>query len=64
MIAAFGDPGHAFPAIALGRELFAALPEPKRWLEVAHAGHNDLLAHDEVWQAIGTLLQTARGGSP
>lgn len=43
--------------IALGRELFAALPEPKRWVEVSGAGHNDLLARAEVWRAIADVLQ-------
>ena len=36
LIAAFGDPGHAFPAIALGRELVARGHEV--WLETWEAG--------------------------
>jgi len=43
--------------VALGRALFAALPEPKRWVEVSGAGHNDLLARAEVWRAIAEVLQ-------
>lgn len=46
--------------IALGRELFAALPGPKRWLAVAGAGHNDLLSRAEVWRAIGELMPEGR----
>jgi pimeloyl-ACP methyl ester carboxylesterase len=39
-----------------GRRVFAALREPKRWCEVAGAGHNDLLAGDEPWAAIAAAL--------
>lgn len=40
----------------LGRELYEALPEPKRWLEVPGAGHNDLLARPEPWEAMGEMF--------
>lgn len=43
--------------VALGRDLFRALPEPKRWVEVAGAGHNDLLGRREVWAAMGEFLR-------
>jgi pimeloyl-ACP methyl ester carboxylesterase len=46
--------------VARGRALFAALPQPKQWLEVRGAGHNDLLARPEVWQAIGDVLARVR----
>jgi pimeloyl-ACP methyl ester carboxylesterase len=54
-----GDADDIIPA-RLGRRLFAALPEPKRWVELAHAGHNDLLARPEVWQAVGAALAEAQ----
>jgi uncharacterized protein len=50
-----GDRDAIIP-VALGRRAFAALPEPKRWLEVGGAGHNDLLARPEVWQAIAAMF--------
>ena len=37
----------------LGRELYVALPEPKRWVEIPDAGHNDLLGREEVWEEMG-----------
>jgi pimeloyl-ACP methyl ester carboxylesterase len=43
-------------SIELGRHLFAALPEPKQWVEVPGAGHNDLLSRPEAWQAIHAFL--------
>jgi uncharacterized protein len=65
-----GDADDIIPA-RLGARLFTGLPEPKRWLVVPHAGHNDLLARPEVWQAIGELLgrlpaggRGGDGGSP
>ena len=50
-----GDADEIIPA-RLGGRLFTALPEPKRWVEVPHAGHNDLMARPEVWRAIAELL--------
>lgn len=38
-----------------GRRLAAALPRA-RFLEIATAGHNDLLAHGVVWDALAELL--------
>ena len=52
-----GDRDAIIP-IELGRHLFAALPEPKHWIEVRGAGHNDLLARPEAWQAIQTFLKS------
>ncbi|HVS03989.1 MAG TPA: alpha/beta hydrolase [Thermoanaerobaculia bacterium] len=50
--------------MALGRALFAALPEPKRWVEVPRADHNDLLAHRQVWDALAEFLdQRSPAGS-
>jgi len=45
--------------MTLGRRLYDALPEPKRWLAVEGAGHNDLLGRAEVWRAIDELLRRA-----
>jgi pimeloyl-ACP methyl ester carboxylesterase len=45
---------------AQGRRVFEALPEPKRWVEVPGAGHNDLLGRDEAWTAIASALAAAR----
>lgn len=50
-----GDRDQIIP-VELGRRAFAAMPQPKRWVEVPGAGHNDLLARQEAWQAIGELL--------
>jgi pimeloyl-ACP methyl ester carboxylesterase len=54
--------GDAIIPAELGRRVAAALPEPKRWLAVPGAGHNDLLAREEPWQAIAELV--ARLGEP
>ena len=44
--------------VTLGRRLFEALPGPdKRWVEVRGAGHNDLLAGREPWEAIAAFLR-------
>ena len=50
-----GDRDTIIP-IELGRRLYAALPGEKRWIEVEGAGHNDLLARPEAWQAIHSFL--------
>lgn len=39
-----------------GKEVAGALAGPTRWVPVANAGHNDLLAGDEVWQEMGRFL--------
>lgn len=44
--------------VRLGRLLFEALPEPKRWVEVPDAGHNDLLGRPVVWQELGRFLSS------
>jgi uncharacterized protein len=48
----------------LGRLLYEALPEPRRWVEVPGAGHNDLLAQPRVWEEIERFLAAlaAEGG--
>ena len=47
-----------------GDEAAAAGPAV-RWVPVAGAGHNDLLAHREVWRALGRFLRSlgARGAA-
>jgi uncharacterized protein len=50
-----GDRDTIIP-IELGRHLFAALPDPKQWIEVPGVGHNDLLSRPEAWQAIHSFL--------
>lgn len=40
-----------------GRRLAAALAGPVEHVELAHAGHNDLLAHPEVWREIERFLE-------
>jgi len=50
-----GDRDTIIP-IELGRQLYAALPGEKRWVEVRGAGHNDLLSRPEAWQAIHVFL--------
>lgn len=42
--------------IELGRRLFDALPEPKRWARFADAGHNDLLSVRGAWREIAEFL--------
>lgn len=50
--------------VELGRRLHDALPGPKSWVEVREAGHNDLLARPEPWEAIaGFLRERALGGA-
>ncbi len=41
--------------VAQGRKLRSKMPR-SAWLEVDLAGHNDLLSHPEVWQAIRKFL--------
>lgn len=39
-----------------GRRLADALGRAAKWVEIENAGHNDLLAQPEVWEAIGWFL--------
>ena len=54
-----GEVDSIIPA-ELGRRGADALPEPTRWLAVAGAGHNDLLARPEPWRAIAQLASGLR----
>ena len=38
------------------RSLYDAWGGPKRWVEVPHAGHNDLQEHAPFWREIGAFL--------
>lgn len=42
---------------AHGEQIAKALQGPTRWLPVAGAGHNDLLARPEVWQSMAAFLR-------
>ena len=53
-LVAHGERDQIIP-VEHGRALAAALPGA-RYLEVAGAGHNDLLARAEVWRAMGELV--------
>lgn len=54
-----GDRDAIIP-VEQGRRLAAELAGPTRWVEVAGAGHNDLLAHAEVWRELGAYLEVLR----
>jgi pimeloyl-ACP methyl ester carboxylesterase len=46
--------------VELGRRLFDALPEPKRWVAVENAGHNDLLDRELTWSEVADFLAATR----
>jgi fermentation-respiration switch protein FrsA (DUF1100 family) len=48
----------------LGRRLFDAANEPKRWVEVEGAGHNDVVyeAGQSYWETVGAFLREHLGG--
>ncbi|OPX23173.1 MAG: hypothetical protein B1H03_02480 [Planctomycetales bacterium 4484_113] len=50
---------------AMGRELFAAANEPKRFVEIAHAQHNDVfwVAREEYLRVIGIFLAELEGNA-
>jgi uncharacterized protein len=50
-----GDQDNLIPA-AQGKEVAGALAGPARWVSVPWAGHNDLLARDEVWGEMERFL--------
>ncbi len=47
-----------FNTRADARALFAAAHEPKIWLEVDGAGHNDVLGRSEFWRSLESFVQT------
>jgi pimeloyl-ACP methyl ester carboxylesterase len=50
-----GDLDNLIP-VGHGKQVAAALAGPARWVPVSFAGHNDLLARDEVWKEMGRFL--------
>jgi len=54
LLVVHGDADDIVP-FELGERLFAAAREPKRFLRVAGAGHNDVLEHTAVLDAVATL---------
>jgi pimeloyl-ACP methyl ester carboxylesterase len=50
-----GELDNLIPAVQ-GKEVAAAFPQPARWVPVSSAGHNDLLARDEVWVEMERFL--------
>ncbi|HYN19731.1 MAG TPA: alpha/beta hydrolase [Thermoanaerobaculia bacterium] len=42
--------------VGQGKEVAAALAGPAKWVPVPKAGHNDLLARDEVWREMRRFL--------
>jgi pimeloyl-ACP methyl ester carboxylesterase len=58
-----GEVDNLIPA-AQGREVAAAFPQPARWVPVPSAGHNDLLARDEVWAEMERFLDGVAEESP
>ena len=57
LLVVHGDADDIVP-FELGERLFAAAREPKRFLRVAGAGHNDVLEHTAVLDAVATLAAT------
>lgn len=53
-----GDLDNLIPA-AHGKEVAGALAGPARWVSIPWAGHNDLLARDEVWKEMEQFLDGA-----
>lgn len=51
-----GDRDELIP-FAHGEQIAKALAGPTRWVPVAGAGHNDLLARPEAWQAMAAFLR-------
>ncbi len=43
--------------VAQGRRVAEALGPGARWVEIAAAGHNDLLAEDRVWRELAAFLE-------
>jgi fermentation-respiration switch protein FrsA (DUF1100 family) len=50
--------------IAHGRQLFAAAPEPKQWLEVQHTQHVDGLTQEPIRRQVESAMIRALGGPP
>jgi uncharacterized protein len=57
--AAHGDRDEIVP-YELGERLFAAAPEPKRFLRVPGAGHNDVFDHEKLLDELARFLRQPR----
>lgn len=58
LLVAHGDRDEIVP-FALGEQLYAAAPEPKRFLRVTGAHHNDIFASDELLDEIAAFAKAA-----
>jgi pimeloyl-ACP methyl ester carboxylesterase len=58
ILVAHGDEDEIVP-YALGEQVFAAAPEPKRFLRVRGAMHNDVLGHPELLDAVAAFAADA-----
>ncbi len=61
LLVAHGDQDEIVP-YALGERLFAAAPEPKRFVSVPGAAHNDVFAHRRLIEAIAAFAREALAG--
>ena len=50
--------------IGQGERVARALAGPVRWVRVADAGHNDLLARPEVWRELSAFLRAPPTAPP
>jgi pimeloyl-ACP methyl ester carboxylesterase len=63
LLVAHGDRDEIVP-FALGVRLFEAAPEPKRFLRLEGAAHNDVFDHPALLDAIARFAVSAAGGAP
>lgn len=65
LLAIHGDRDRTVP-LSLGRALFEAAPEPKEWLPVPGAAHNDVFAvgGQSYWKKIDEFLNEVSGSGP
>ncbi len=61
LLVAHGDQDELVP-FELGERLFAAAPEPKRFLRVPGAAHNDVLGEPALLDAIAAFAHEVTGG--
>lgn len=65
LLAIHGDRDRTVP-LSLGRALFDAAPEPKEWLPVPGAAHNDVsgVGGESYWKKIDDFLNRVSGSGP
>lgn len=63
LLVAHGDRDEIVPS-ELGEQLFAAAPEPKRFLRIPGAGHDDALGHPGVLDAVASFAREATARPP